>query len=505
MKNKGSGSRIQITVGSLLFVLALIAEMYIMIHYPQQTIGIVGIAVLALVCAYAAVSGLLDMREQWETRREEQHEYMFRSQKAAFLLSEKNFEELAGKLTNMASASDISSEEIINAQKGIAKVIINRSKENSEALMNSGDMILERLQDIADRLEVLMPAASESSEKPTENSELAGIMDCVQAVKTAVDDSRRQLAAQNEETSQKLAAAMKDLELKLNTLNTAAAQTKADSPSGETLSAPQTAWEEESEKVSLSAEEPLELDAVFAEAEDALTEALSELPAVEGDLQELPQAGSEPEILTETPGGAEVAEEPFDVSFMSEEPAEPETPEEIADALLKLEEPETPEEPFDVSFLSEEPETVSEDVSIPLMSEEPKALIESEASAESFAVPLMSEETEIPDVTPDAFDDLQTLPELSESTKPLSSEDIDALFASMGVEFDKKPEEETVSLEDDLPIEPDVIMASDLLSEVEELPTLEDVMEEKPPMPDLSDPNKALSADDIAALFANMA
>ena len=68
MKNKGSGSRIQITVGSLLFVLALIAEMYIMIHYPQQTIGIVGIAVLALVCAYAAVSGLLDMREQWETR-----------------------------------------------------------------------------------------------------------------------------------------------------------------------------------------------------------------------------------------------------------------------------------------------------------------------------------------------------------------------------------------------------------------------------------------------------
>ena len=36
---------------------------------------------------------------------------------------------------------------------------------------------------------------------------------------------------------------------------------------------------------------------------------------------------------------------------------------------------------------------------------------------------------------------------------------------------------------------------------VEEIP----VVEEKPPMPDLSDPNKAMSPDEIAALFANMA
>ena len=31
------------------------------------------------------------------------------------------------------------------------------------------------------------------------------------------------------------------------------------------------------------------------------------------------------------------------------------------------------------------------------------------------------------------------------------------------------------------------------------------VEEEKPPMPDLSDPNKKMSPDEIAALFANMA
>ena len=47
----------------------------------------------------------------------------------------------------------------------------------------------------------------------------------------------------------------------------------------------------------------------------------------------------------------------------------------------------------------------------------------------------------------------------------------------------------------------------DLLATTEELLVEEtaQVEEEKPPMPDLSDPNKALNPDEIAALFANMA
>lgn len=43
-------------------------------------------------------------------------------------------------------------------------------------------------------------------------------------------------------------------------------------------------------------------------------------------------------------------------------------------------------------------------------------------------------------------------------------------------------------------------LLNDISSAVEELP----VEEEKPPMPDLSDPNKMMSPDDIAALLANM-
>ena len=64
--------------------------------------------------------------------------------------------------------------------------------------------------------------------------------------------------------------------------------------------------------------------------------------------------------------------------------------------------------------------------------------------------------------------------------------------------------EEEISIEDLISNADDLIsVADELLSEdvIEEEP----VVEEIPPMPDLSDPNKQMSPDDIAALFANLA
>lgn len=69
--------------------------------------------------------------------------------------------------------------------------------------------------------------------------------------------------------------------------------------------------------------------------------------------------------------------------------------------------------------------------------------------------------------------------------------------------------DDLLSVADEL-LSQDVLGTETLLEEEpiqEEEPILETeaVEEEKPPMPDLSDPNKQMSPDDIAALFANMA
>ena len=78
------------------------------------------------------------------------------------------------------------------------------------------------------------------------------------------------------------------------------------------------------------------------------------------------------------------------------------------------------------------------------------------------------------------------MPDLSDPNKKMSPDEIAALFANMSGDA---PKEEVK--EEPKPVEPE--------------PAVEEpVAEEKPPMPDLSDPNKTMSPDEIAALFANM-
>ena len=85
------------------------------------------------------------------------------------------------------------------------------------------------------------------------------------------------------------------------------------------------------------------------------------------------------------------------------------------------------------------------------------------------------------------------MPDLSDPNKSLSADEIAALFANMGGDNGPAPEPE---------LEPEPI--PEPVSEPELEPIPEPAEEETPPMPDLSDPNKSLSPDEIAALFANM-
>ena len=86
-------------------------------------------------------------------------------------------------------------------------------------------------------------------------------------------------------------------------------------------------------------------------------------------------------------------------------------------------------------------------------------------------------------------------PDLSDPNKPMSPDEIAALIANMGVD-DGLDEEPEVSAEPEVVEEPEVV--------TEPEPVVEEATEDKPQMPDLSDPNKVMSPDEIAALIANM-
>ena len=88
-------------------------------------------------------------------------------------------------------------------------------------------------------------------------------------------------------------------------------------------------------------------------------------------------------------------------------------------------------------------------------------------------------------------EEVPPMPDLSDPNKVMTPEEIAALIANTGAE---EPVAEDLVAEEPVAEEP-----------IAEEPIMEEApVEEAPPMPDLSDPNKVMTPDEIAALIANM-
>jgi len=148
MGAKEKKAKWQIIIASLLLVVTVFGELYTMINYSSNFIVIILLLIVALVVAYIILSGIMIMITAKDARNEERFDSIYKSEKASYLLQKKRFEEIEAKLVFLKENSTIPTEEIINAQKGIAKVIINRNKENADAIINSNVQMLERLEEI---------------------------------------------------------------------------------------------------------------------------------------------------------------------------------------------------------------------------------------------------------------------------------------------------------------------------------------------------------------------
>ena len=143
---KENKSKLQIIISVLVLTIVFIAELYLMInHSLNMLIPIIVLGVIALIAVYIMVNGIMTIFAEKEIQRQAYFDKLYKSEKASYIMMKNKFEEIEQKLAIIQETSKIPSEEIINAQKGIAKVIINRSKENADAIINSNDQVLERL------------------------------------------------------------------------------------------------------------------------------------------------------------------------------------------------------------------------------------------------------------------------------------------------------------------------------------------------------------------------
>lgn len=460
MKNKDSKARMQMIFGILLFAFIFMAELYAIVNFPKMFIVLVVLAAADLICLYVAIRGVILVYETKYARREEQYESIFKSEKASYLMLKKYFEEISVKLAYMEEASKIPTEEIVNAQKGIAKVIIKRSHENTDALMNSYEQLLDRFDTFQKGMDGFGTVAGAYKDEI--------LSACKDEISSVQKDGKEQEHSQDKEIAAKLQEiiiAMKDMELRLN----------------------QTIMN--SQKVVVSQPQVSVPVATPVEPQPAPQNHVEETP-VEPEISPEPEESMEPEPEI-SPDLEESMEPEPEISPEPEESMEPKPeispePEESMEPDLEI----LPDIPEEESFEpEEEPPVMAADEIIPPdpeeSIEEAEELVEPDPIPEDAIVEEANDEN-LPE------EELSPMPDLSDPNRAMSPDEIAALFANMGNDdnADKagEPVEETVEPEDI----PEPIEEPEAVKEAPLQP-------EEP-----ADPNKALSPDEIAALFASM-
>ena len=144
-KNSEKNVRFRINITLLIAVVLLVADLYAMINMPQKFIILAIITALFLVAIYFLVDSISIYLMAEKNRKEEQYDSIFKSEKASYLLLRKTFDDLYELIEKGNQSRKTNVEDIIHAQKAVAKVSIGRSKENADALMNSNDHIMEKI------------------------------------------------------------------------------------------------------------------------------------------------------------------------------------------------------------------------------------------------------------------------------------------------------------------------------------------------------------------------
>ena len=222
----------------------LLIEMYFIVNLPRLYLVQIILGAAILACTYVFIAALLKEIHKTGEQVKDEYERMLRGEKASYLMLKKISEQLEAVDRNTREPG----EEIITAQKAIAKVTITRSKENADALMNSNDRVVDNLLQLKESMDAgfeqfagkqqnmmddsvkeLVLKQQEFAEKLKEiTAGLKEITEGLQAVKETVAEEKAQTLAAIESRMDELVSQNAALESKIAESTAAAAAQKPD-------------------------------------------------------------------------------------------------------------------------------------------------------------------------------------------------------------------------------------------------------------------------------------
>ena len=469
-------NRIMIFISSILIPFLWI-DLYLVLKNASKMMVVGIIAALILVWTGLLVTYIHRMKNEEKAHLDEQAEELLRTGKANYLMQKK----LAEKIDNIGEKVAVPADEIITAQKAIAKLTLARNKENTDALMHSNEQVIEKTLEVEEKLsensqkimDMQRNLMDEKLQELTQSQKL--VLDNLNDVKESLQSDMQDVLSNmiHDTLEKELASAIEQIHTYVKEAVSQAVGSVKENPAAEVpvMAAVSPAMDEELPDPGMPAEseelpdhgmptEDEELPDLGVPTEDEELPDLG-MPAMDEDLSnmELPTLGeelSETELPDLTDGGD-----------LDEEPVIGEMP------LMDEEEPEA----ADTSLIDEEPSIgempVFDDLNdAASAAEEVQAEPVEEVEAEE--VPITEEATVEPDT------DAVTL-----------TEEIPVSADESVIEEVKIPEETTIT--EEIPVSADE-------SVIEEVP----VQEAEPSMADMSNPNKIMTPDEIAALIANL-
>ena len=365
-EQKRENSQLKITFSVLIMVLSFLAELYTMIILKGNPIYLAGFGLVFLIFSYVLMNSVMQLQYQKLREEKEEHEGLLKSEKASYLIIKKSFDEVFQRMDYIEKNLQLPTEELLTAQKAFAKININRSKENADALMNSNDKLLEKIV---------------SFERTLQNNN-----------EKLLDGQNQNMEQRLQEVilrQQELSSSIKELELNMrneilqavNSITSSQPQVIMQQPVQPPVMEnvqPEEPMEEEPVVEEPIVEEPLIEEPVVEEP--IIEEPLMEEPIIEEPLIEEPVM--EEPLMEEPIVEESIIEEPLMEEPTIEEPLmeEPTIEEPLVEEPL-IEEPVAEEPVIQVEEPAEEAEEEEEEVLIPDMSDPNKMMTPDEIAA----------------------------------------------------------------------------------------------------------------------------
>jgi len=446
-------NRMKIIFSSIAEVILVFMEFYIMINFSNSFLTMLIVALCMVVALFYLVTGVFELTMLLKQVDRRDFEELYKAQKASYLVIRKSFDEMDDRLRQIEENSALPAEEIINAQKAVAKVTISRNKENTDALMNSNDELINQLFSFQEQL--------------TGNNDqlLSKQQEIMDATKADILANNGDLQAQLDALQKQMA----QMEQKI-AAGAVAATAPVDIPPIQVeippIIVPDTVYETEPILESLVEQETIEPEVVEEELQvpddfeipvETVDETVDAV-GVEEPVEEVDDlAGVDVDALLSSLGETTEAMEGGEIDAPSVDDL-------LADIGVPLEETPLEELPLEETPIDE---TLIEETSIDGLLDEISVDVASEDALDE--IPLET----IPGLDEDVVEEQVAIEE------PVVAEEPIAVEEPVAVE-EPAPVEEPVAVEEPAPVEiPDVGI-------------------------DLSDPNRQLTAEEIEKLFASM-